>query len=103
MSPTTFFPSRRPRQPEEGAERVSHRVARAANQYERPPAAYSRVMVFDGRVSHTNASESGAEDILALTDLLVHVLPDGYGFNLQTKRPLLPSGEEVPKTSLAPH
>ena len=56
------------------------------------------VTLFDGRISHTNAAMVGDEDTLALTDSVVHVLPRGYGFNLRTKRPLLPSGEEVPKS-----
>lgn len=56
------------------------------------------VMVFNGRVTHTNAPDAGEEETLALTDSLVHVLPDGYGFDLRTKRPLLPDGEELPPT-----
>lgn len=56
------------------------------------------VMVFNGRVTHTNAPDAGEEETLALTDSLVHVLPDGYGFDLRTKRPLLPNGEELPPT-----
>lgn len=59
------------------------------------------VMVFDGRVSHTNAPESGAEDVLALTDSISHVLPDGYRFNLKSMRPITPDGEEVPH--IRPH
>jgi cyanophycinase len=54
------------------------------------------VMVFNGRVTHTNAPEASGDQTLALTDSLVHVLADGYGFNLRTKRPLLPGGEEIP-------
>lgn len=54
------------------------------------------VMVFNGRVSHTNAPEAAADETLSLTDSLLHVLADGYGFNLQTKRPLLPGGDEIP-------
>lgn len=54
------------------------------------------VMVFNGRVTHTNAPEAGDHDVLALTDSVIHVLADGYGFDLRTKRPLLPGGEEVP-------
>ena len=49
------------------------------------------VTVFDGRVSHSNAAEAGESRPLALTDVKLHVLPEGYGFNLRTKRPLLPS------------
>lgn len=55
------------------------------------------VYVFDGRVTHSNAAEAGDQDTLALTDSVIHALPDGYGFDLRTKRPLLPSGEPIPK------
>ena len=48
------------------------------------------VMVFDGRVSHSNTASVGHDEPLALTDARVHVLPAGYGFNLKTKRPILP-------------
>ncbi|HEX2189610.1 MAG TPA: cyanophycinase [Longimicrobiaceae bacterium] len=54
------------------------------------------VMVFNGRVTHSNAPQAAGDEMLALTDSLMHVLPAGYGFNLQTKRPLLPGGEEIP-------
>jgi cyanophycinase len=54
------------------------------------------VMVFNGRVSHTNAPEAGDSDPLAVTDSLVHVLANGYGFDLRTRRPLLPGGEVIP-------
>jgi cyanophycinase len=54
------------------------------------------VMVFDGRVSHSNAPDRGYSETLAVTDSLVHVLSDGYGFNLETKRPILPNGVEIP-------
>ena len=59
------------------------------------------VFVFDGTVTHTNAPEAGDEDIIAMTDSAMHVLPSGYGFDLKTKRPILPNGEQVPpkKTS----
>lgn len=57
------------------------------------------VMVFDGRVSHSSAAEAEAGDPLGLTDSTVHVLPAGYGFNLRTKRPVLPGGEELPGRS----
>jgi cyanophycinase len=55
------------------------------------------VMVFDGRVSHSSAPDAGDEEPLGITDAAVHVLPEGYGFDLKTKRPLLPTGEEIPK------
>jgi cyanophycinase len=53
------------------------------------------VMVFNGHVTHSSAPRASDEDVLALTDALVHVLPRGYGFDLQTHRPILPSGDRV--------
>jgi cyanophycinase len=53
------------------------------------------VMVMDGRVSHTNAPDAAFDDALALTDTTVHVLSDGYGFDLRAHRPLLPDGTEI--------
>jgi cyanophycinase len=55
------------------------------------------VMVFDGRVTHSSAPDAGDDETLAVTDAAIHVLPEGYGFDLKTKRPLLPNGEEIPK------
>lgn len=55
------------------------------------------VMVFNGRVSHSNAPETRGSEPIALTDSLIHVLPSGYGFDLRSKRPLLPGGEEIPR------
>jgi cyanophycinase len=54
------------------------------------------VFVFDGMVTHTSAPEAGDDDIIAITDSAMHVLPAGYGFDLQTKRPILPDGTRVP-------
>ena len=54
------------------------------------------VFVFDGTVTHTNAPEASDEDVIAMTDSLMHVLPSGYGFDLKVKRPILPDGERVP-------
>ena len=54
------------------------------------------VFVFDGTVTHSNAPEAGDDDIIAMTDSALHVLPSGYSFDLKTKRPLLPDGTEVP-------
>jgi len=54
------------------------------------------VMVFNGHVTHSSAPKASDEDVLALTDALVHVLPKGYGFDLQTHRPILPTGDQVP-------
>ena len=53
------------------------------------------VMVLGGRVSHTNAPSAGDEDTLALTDAVVHILPDGYGYDLVEGRPLLPDGDAI--------
>lgn len=48
------------------------------------------VTVVDGfSIEHTNISMAGNEP-LALTGVSLHVLPAGYGFNLDTRRPLLP-------------
>lgn len=60
------------------------------------------VFVFDGAVTHSNAPEASDDDIIAMTDSMMHVLPEGYGFDLQRKRPILPSGETLPpKTAVA--
>jgi cyanophycinase len=56
------------------------------------------VMVFNGRVTHTNAPDASDDQTLAITDSVIHTLPSGYGFNLRTKRPILPGGEEIPPT-----
>ena len=47
-------------------------------------------LVFNGRVTHTNAADAGREEVLALFDSKIHVLPDGYGFDLDRMRPLRP-------------
>ena len=54
------------------------------------------VMVFNGRVTHTNAPSTPDDETLAITDAVIHTLPNGYGFNLLTKRPILPEGKEIP-------
>jgi cyanophycinase len=53
------------------------------------------VFVFDGRVTHTNAPQIKESDPLALTDAKVHVLPAGYGFNLKSKRPIIPKASRA--------
>jgi cyanophycinase len=50
------------------------------------------VFVFDGRVTHSNVAQVEEDEPLALTDCRVHVLPQGYGFSLKTKRPIIPKG-----------
>ncbi|HEX2202251.1 MAG TPA: cyanophycinase [Longimicrobium sp.] len=57
------------------------------------------VMVFTGRVTHTNAPSASDDDTLAITDSVVHVLADGYGFDLKRGRPLLPDGTVVEPSS----
>jgi cyanophycinase len=56
-------------------------------------------MVFDGRVTHSNAPDVGDDEPLAITDSTVHVLPEGYGFDLTRKRPLLPGPAVVESPS----
>jgi cyanophycinase len=58
------------------------------------------VFVFDGRVTHSNAAEASDDEVLALTDSALHVLPTGYGFDLETKRPLLPNGKAIEKHTM---
>jgi len=57
------------------------------------------VMVLGGGVTHTNAPDAGDEDTLAITDALVQILPDGYGFDLRHSRPIMPGGETVEEPS----
>ncbi|HYO78969.1 MAG TPA: cyanophycinase [Thermoanaerobaculia bacterium] len=52
--------------------------------------------VFDGTVTHSNAPEVSDEEVIAMTDSAMHVLPSGYGFDLKSKRPLLPNGKPIP-------
>jgi cyanophycinase len=53
------------------------------------------VMVLGGRVSHTNAPSVADDETLALTDAVVYILPDGYGYDLVEGRPLLPNGDAI--------
>ncbi len=47
------------------------------------------VTVVDGEtISFSNVSETGPRHPLALTDVKLHVLPPGLGFDLKTRRPL---------------
>jgi cyanophycinase len=55
------------------------------------------VFVFDGKVTHSNAAEVGDCDVLAVTDVLMHVLPSGYRFDLRMKRPMKPDGTVIEK------
>lgn len=53
------------------------------------------VFVFDGRITHSNAGEAEDEDVLAVTDVAVHVLPRDYSFDFETLRPHKPDGTEL--------
>ena len=52
--------------------------------------------VFDGAVTHSNAPDVYDDEVIAMTDAMVHVLPAEYGFDLRTKRPILPNKQQVP-------
>jgi len=50
------------------------------------------VTVVDGTgITHSNVTESDFSKILALTDVVIHVLPRNYGFDLAARRPALPA------------
>lgn len=52
------------------------------------------VTVVDGRdISFTNTSEQYAEEPLAITNVKIHVFPEGYGFNLITKQGIIQKDE----------
>jgi cyanophycinase len=53
------------------------------------------VMVFDGRDTHTNAADVRGHEAIALTDLRLHVLAAGYGFDLRARTPVAPAVERV--------
>jgi cyanophycinase len=57
------------------------------------------VTIVDGRVTHTNAAMVGRDRPLALTDSTVHVLPEGYRFDLAAKRPVMPDGTVIEKVA----
>lgn len=53
------------------------------------------VTVLDGRcVVHSNISESSRFDPLALTDVTLHILPEGFGYDLRQRRPFAAQQEE---------
>ncbi len=60
------------------------------------------VLVFDGRVTHSSAPEVGDEEVMTLTDSLLHVLAAGYGFDLARKRPILRDGTVIPREDAVP-
>ncbi|HEV7428825.1 MAG TPA: cyanophycinase [Thermoanaerobaculia bacterium] len=55
------------------------------------------VFVFDGKVTHSNAAEADDKEVMAITDVLMHVLPSGYRFDLRLKRPMKPDGTVIEK------
>jgi len=44
-------------------------------------------------ISFSNVSETGPKHPVAINDVILHVLPQGFGFDLGTRRPLIPSQE----------
>jgi len=53
------------------------------------------VTVVDGRdISFTNTSEQYAEEPLAITNVKIHVFPEGYGFNLITKQGIIQKDDD---------
>lgn len=52
-------------------------------------------MVFDGRVTHTNAAEVTGREAIALTDVRVQVLPERYGYDLRARTPIIPEPASV--------
>jgi cyanophycinase len=53
------------------------------------------VTVVDGRsISHTNVSELIPDEILAITDIRIHVLPKEYGYDVENNITLLKKNEE---------
>jgi cyanophycinase len=53
------------------------------------------VIVLAGAVSHTNAPDVDDDDALAITDVRMHVLADGYCYDLRSGRPVLRGGSAV--------
>lgn len=53
------------------------------------------VTVVDGRnITYTNVSELSPNEILAITDIKIHILPKGYGYNVENNLTLLKKNEE---------
>lgn len=53
------------------------------------------VTVVDGRdISFTNISEQYAEEPLAITNVKIHIFPEGYGFNLITKQGIIQKDDD---------
>lgn len=56
------------------------------------------VTVIDGRdISFTNTSEQNSEEPLAITNVKIHVFPEGYGFNLVTKEGIIKKDDDKSK------
>ncbi len=56
------------------------------------------VTILDGQhISFTNTSEVSPTDALALADVRLHVLPSGYGFSLQQRKPIAADEPEMTK------
>jgi cyanophycinase len=56
------------------------------------------VTIADGKVmTHTNVSELSPDESLAITDIKLHILPKGYGFNILDRLPLLKMKNEEDK------
>lgn len=54
------------------------------------------VTVVDGKnLSHTNVSELSPKEPLAITDIRLHILPKGYGFDLAQKKPKIAEKEST--------
>jgi len=60
------------------------------------------VFVFDGRVTHTSAPNVTEDEVITLTDSLMHILGAGYGFDLTSKRPILRDGARIPGEAAVP-
>lgn len=57
------------------------------------------VTVVDGRyVKYTNVSESAPNEPLALSNVILHILPTGYSFDLRLREPFLSRTRERPDT-----
>ncbi|NJN01304.1 MAG: cyanophycinase [Leptolyngbyaceae cyanobacterium SL_1_1] len=52
-------------------------------------------------LSHDNLSETLRDEPLALCDVRMHILPTGYRFDLDTRRPLVSEGRPVGQTPIA--
>ena len=53
------------------------------------------VTVVDGRtITYTNVSELSPDEILAITDIRIHILPKGYGYNINSNLTILKKTKE---------